>query len=202
MKSKSETRSLLVSFITMIQTQFHALIKHIRSDNGQEFSMPDFYASKGIIHQHSCVKTPQQNSVVERKHQYILNVARSLCFQSHVPMHYWGHCIQTAVYLINRLPYPILSNKPPMSYYYINLHPTLTSKFLAVYVLHPLYLLIGQNLILELEHVSFLVTLLESRDTSCLTFILLSFSFLEMLFFMKQYFLSKANLVPRIFPHS
>ena len=58
MKSKSETTPLLVFFITMIQTQFHALIKHIKSDNGQEFSMPDFYASKGIIYQHSCVETP------------------------------------------------------------------------------------------------------------------------------------------------
>ena len=113
MKSKSDTRPLLISFITMIQNQFNTMLKHIRSDNGQEFHMPAFFASKGIIHQHSCVETPQQNSVVERKHQHILNVARALCFQSHLPIKYWGHCIQAAVYLINRLPCPILSNKSP-----------------------------------------------------------------------------------------
>jgi hypothetical protein len=93
MKSKSDTRPLLISFITMIQNQFNTMLKHIRNDNGQEFHMLDFFASKGIIHQHSCVETPQQNSVVERKHQHIPNVARVLCFQSHLPIKYWGHCI-------------------------------------------------------------------------------------------------------------
>uniref|UniRef100_A0A2N9HC01 Reverse transcriptase Ty1/copia-type domain-containing protein n=1 Tax=Fagus sylvatica TaxID=28930 RepID=A0A2N9HC01_FAGSY len=60
------------------------MLKQIRSDNGQEFHMPEFYASKELS-----------------------------CFQSHLPITYWGHCIQTAVYLINRLPCPILSNKSP-----------------------------------------------------------------------------------------
>uniref|UniRef100_A0A2N9I881 Integrase catalytic domain-containing protein n=1 Tax=Fagus sylvatica TaxID=28930 RepID=A0A2N9I881_FAGSY len=130
MKLKSEARSLLQSFITMIKTQFNCQIKIVRSDNGQEFQMPIFFSSKGITHQHSCVETPQQNSVVERKHQHILNVARSLCFQSNLPIQFWGNCIQTAVYLINRLPCPILSNKSP---YEALLHKLPTYSHLKVF---------------------------------------------------------------------
>ena len=91
MKLKLEARPLLQSFITMIKTQFNCQIKIVRSDNGQEFHMPIFFFSKGITHQHSCVETPKQNSVVERKHQHILNVARSLCFQSNLPIQFWGN---------------------------------------------------------------------------------------------------------------
>ena len=57
--SKSQTRQLLQTFFTLIQTQFQINIKVIRSDQGSEFIMPDFYQSKGILHHMSCVKTPQ-----------------------------------------------------------------------------------------------------------------------------------------------
>ncbi|XP_019179910.1 PREDICTED: uncharacterized protein LOC109175115 [Ipomoea nil] len=78
MKNKSEVREHLKRFHAMAFTQFGALIKTIWTDNGTEFNMADFLADKGINHQKSCVYTPQQNAVVERKHQHILNVARAL----------------------------------------------------------------------------------------------------------------------------
>ncbi|XP_075636871.1 uncharacterized protein LOC142609131 [Castanea sativa] len=57
---------------------FNCKIKTIRSDNGTEFYLKDFFQSHGILHQLTCVDTPQQYVVVERKHQYILNFARAL----------------------------------------------------------------------------------------------------------------------------
>jgi hypothetical protein len=78
MVSKSQTRSLLVSFINLVVNQFNTMGKILRSDNGIEFQMLEFYQSKGIVHQLSYVETPQHNFVVERKHQHLLNVARAL----------------------------------------------------------------------------------------------------------------------------
>ncbi|XP_019457644.1 PREDICTED: uncharacterized protein LOC109358032 [Lupinus angustifolius] len=113
MKSKVEARHLMYVFVQMAHTQFGKLIKVIRTDNGVEFNTPSFFMEKGIMHQTSCVETPQQNSVVERKHMHILNVARALLFQSKLPKTFWSYVVHHAVYLINRLQTPNLQHKSP-----------------------------------------------------------------------------------------
>ena len=113
MKYKSEASSLIQFFYNLILTQFNLPIKVIRSNNGPEFALNSFYASKGIMHQLSCVETPQQNSVVERKHQHLLTMARALRFQANLPLKFWGDCVLIATYLINRTPSPLLQNITP-----------------------------------------------------------------------------------------
>jgi len=113
LKSKAEVQSKVEHFINFVKTQFEIKVKSIRSDNGPEFFLKSFLASNGILHQTSWVETPQQNGRVERKHQHILNVARALMFQSHLPTYFWSYVIKHVVYLINRVPSPIIGNKTP-----------------------------------------------------------------------------------------
>lgn len=75
--------------------------------------MPDFYSSNGTIHQRSCVYTSQQNGIVERKHQHLLDIACALLFQASLCLKLWGDAILTTAYLINCTPTPILHNKTP-----------------------------------------------------------------------------------------
>jgi len=83
--NKSEVRQHIINFTVFIQNHFKTNIKTICTDNGVEFAMSIFYASKGIIHQKCCVDTPQQNDIVERKQQHILNVTWALLFQANPP---------------------------------------------------------------------------------------------------------------------
>jgi len=113
LKNKSDTQRSIESFYNLVNTQFGTRIKYLRSDNGTEFQLTDFYRKNGIIHQKTCVKTPQQNGIVERKHQHILNVVRAIRFQANLPLDFWNDCVLTATYLINRIPTPLLQNTTP-----------------------------------------------------------------------------------------
>ncbi|KAJ0575491.1 putative RNA-directed DNA polymerase [Helianthus annuus] len=116
LKNKVEVFENLKYFYELVLTQFKKKVKMFRSDNGTEFinsQMNMFCKQKGIIHQTSCSYTPQQNGVVERKHRHLLNIARTLMFQSGLPLRFWSDCVLTAVYIINRLPSSVLSGKSP-----------------------------------------------------------------------------------------
>lgn len=108
LKNKYEASEAIQRFFNMIFTQFDKKIKIFRSDNAKELNLDDFFKKRGVLHQYCCVERPQQNSVVERKHQHLLNVARALFFQSHIPIRFWNECVSTTTYLINRTPSPRL----------------------------------------------------------------------------------------------
>ena len=84
--------------------------------------MASFCTGHGIIYQTSCVHTSQQNGVTERKHCHLLDMARTLMFNMHVPKQYCADAILTAYYLINRMPSYVLNNKVSFSM----LHPCLS----------------------------------------------------------------------------
>ena len=113
LKNKSHVSTVFPAFIQHVHLQYNARIKSIRTDNAHELAFSDIVRTYGMIHQFSCAYTPQQNSVVERKHQHILNVARSLLFQSKLLLIYWTNCVSTAVFLINRTPSLLLDKKTP-----------------------------------------------------------------------------------------
>lgn len=108
---------ILKVFISMVETQFQAKVKIVRSDNvlelGSSVETSSFLASQGIIHQTSYPYIFQQNGVMERKHKHLLETARALLFQSGLPVFYWGNCVLSATYLINRFPSSVLSGKSP-----------------------------------------------------------------------------------------
>lgn len=111
---KSEVREVLQNFCVYAEKQFGKHVRMVRSDNGTAFMCLSLYfRSNGIVHQTSCVDTPQQNGCVERKHRHILNIARSLLFQASLPITFWGEAILTAAYLINRTPSKLLHGKMP-----------------------------------------------------------------------------------------
>ncbi|RVW36998.1 Retrovirus-related Pol polyprotein from transposon TNT 1-94 [Vitis vinifera] len=99
-----------VSQASCVQSQI------LKSDNAKEYftsSLSTYLQNHDIIHISSCVDTPQQNGVAERKNKHLLEVARCLMFSSNVPNYFWGEAILTATYLINRMPSRVLTFQSP-----------------------------------------------------------------------------------------
>ena len=117
LKLKSELFQMFLDFHTLVATQYSSKISVLRSDNGSEYlsnKMKSFLSSHGIIHQTSCVGTPQQNGIAERKNRDILEKTRAIMFQMNIPKEFWSQVVLTATYLINRLPSRVLEFKSPL----------------------------------------------------------------------------------------
>ncbi|GJV78095.1 retrovirus-related pol polyprotein from transposon TNT 1-94, partial [Tanacetum coccineum] len=94
-------------------------------DNGTEFvnqTLREFYENVSILHQTSVARTPQQNGVVERQNQTLVEAARTMLIFSKALLFLWAEAINTACYTQNRslirlrynkTPYELMQDKKP-----------------------------------------------------------------------------------------
>jgi hypothetical protein len=120
---KSDVFSIFPKFQAYVERLFDRKIKSIQTDGGGEFQkLRHLFASHGINHRITCPHTHQQNGSVERKHRHIVEMGLTLMAHCSAPLTYWAEAFQTACYLINRLPTPVLNNTSPFQKLF-NLRP-------------------------------------------------------------------------------
>jgi transposase InsO family protein len=130
LSDKGETQEVLTKFMRRYQNEFELKINKVRSDNGTEFKntgVEEFLSEKGIKHEFSVTYTPQQNGVVERKNQTLIEVTRTMLDEYKTPGNFWAEVINTACHAINCLylhkiykktTYELLTrNKPKVDYF-------------------------------------------------------------------------------------
>uniref|UniRef100_A0A6N2M8Q2 Integrase catalytic domain-containing protein n=1 Tax=Salix viminalis TaxID=40686 RepID=A0A6N2M8Q2_SALVM len=121
MKLKSDVEHIFLRF------QSHA----IQSDWGGEYRrLHKYFQTTGISHRIACPHTHQQVGSIERRYRQIVEVGLSMLAHSKLPLLYWEDAFNTATFLINHLPTPILNNLSPYEILY-NRSPDYT--FLRVF---------------------------------------------------------------------
>lgn len=90
-----------------------------------------------IIHYKTCPHTSQQNGVVKKKHQHLIQITRALLFQSGLPKCFWEEALLQHILLITYLQkfYP---GKPHMRCYLENYQIINLWKSLDAFVLLPI----------------------------------------------------------------
>jgi hypothetical protein len=128
---KSDVCSIFLQFQKYVERFFNSKIKIIQSNWGGEYhSLNKILTKLGISHRLSCPHTHQQNAAVERKHRHIVETGLALLSHAHVPFEYWDQAFQTACYLINCMPTPLLKNSSP---YEILFQTSLDYKLLHIF---------------------------------------------------------------------
>ena len=87
-----------------------------RSDWGREYrnkDWDDFLLAEQIVQEEPPPISSESNGFVERENRTLLDKARSLLFSYELPQRLWAEAVNTAAYLLNRLPFSRQKEKTP-----------------------------------------------------------------------------------------
>lgn len=104
---KNQVLKAFKRFKSLVENQCGRKIKRFRSDNGTEYTSKDFQKfleESGIVHEKTVPYTPEQNGLAERMNRTIVEKAKCMLFDAALKKGFWAEAINTAVYIINRLP--------------------------------------------------------------------------------------------------
>ncbi|WVZ52278.1 LOW QUALITY PROTEIN: hypothetical protein U9M48_003354 [Paspalum notatum var. saurae] len=96
LSDKGETQEVLKKFMRRAQNEYEVKIKRVRSGNGKEFKnigVEENLDEDGIKHEFSVPYTLQQNGVVERKNQTLIEAARTMLYEYKTPDNFWAETI-------------------------------------------------------------------------------------------------------------
>ncbi|KAL4290940.1 hypothetical protein GQ457_14G017910 [Hibiscus cannabinus] len=116
LKSKLNVLSTFKEFKIFAENQSYCKLKVLRTDNGGEYvsnEFNDFCRDSGILHQLTVPRTPQQNGACEMRNRTVLEMARCMLFEKHLPKLLWAEAVTTNVYLLNRLATKVVDGKTP-----------------------------------------------------------------------------------------
>ena len=124
LKEKSQAVNAFEIYINEVERQLDKKVKVVRSDRGGEFygkhdetgQCPGPFAKllerHGIRAQYTMPYTPQQNGVVERHNQTLMDMVRSMMSNSSLPKSLWMYALKTSMYLLNRVPTKAVPKTP------------------------------------------------------------------------------------------
>nr|GEZ87532.1 hypothetical protein [Tanacetum cinerariifolium] len=123
--SKDEASDVIISFIKKTQLNLQLQVQRVRTNNGTEFknkTLAKFFDEVGITQQFFATRTPQQNSIVERRNQTLVEAARTMLTFVNLPLFLWAEAIATACFTQNRsiihkrfdkTPYELINKRKP-----------------------------------------------------------------------------------------
>ncbi|KAL2092442.1 hypothetical protein ACEWY4_012240 [Coilia grayii] len=101
LKHKDEVFSKIVQWKAEVETYTGRKLKVLRTDNGGEYTSKEFEAflKRGVRHELTVPKTPEQNGVAERMNRTLVETVRSMLADAKLPQTFWAEALATAVYV-------------------------------------------------------------------------------------------------------